>query len=731
MPTTAAPEVADALADQSSQAVCGVSSPLRAAESQLAAAASSRGPSVLVTVGTTSFDELVLTASSEPFLRVLRRIDCAALTFQIGRGHKVPFGISPVHPDLSTRGVLVDVRGIPSVKVVRYITCLAASISAFHLVVSHCGAGTLLEALRKRLKVVACVNPLLLNNHQAELATQLAAGEHCVTLQDLSELPAKTLEAWQRPFAVSAFRAEAAPGEAREQREKCLLPLPPPRRGFFSRIVCEELGLDAEYKSLSLGSATRCLLFAADGRVLLAGDGGGCACMFDLASRRPLSLLLPSEGACIAAAPIGLPFGSERSPFLKLKASKGVSSVLHIEPLLGSSGESDGKVLLQQKDSRISLFDMAAQKFAGAFRTGAFSFCKCSALLGKSSAAESAEDIASSVEHDASEGSSNSSSALHALLGGQCVAAPTSVLESAGLFDLRAAQNASGERRVTPPSLELRLPSAEIRQAFPEREDATSAGSLQGLAFSTSSCPLLLAAYELPSLAMWDLRQPKTPLAFAPLPQAASPPSELEVVRGSRAWIACVEGELQLLRIATKKLRATQAGELPPVSTAQATQSRTSNPTCSSLSAAEDCGGSARSGAVTGNKTEGRKTCLVPVASACIFAQKSNRGRLFEAQSCQEAFIDFMQLETGELHMTSLAVRSDGLVGACGCSDGKVQLYEGKALRPLGELTGHHTAVSATAWCPTNGVLASGDGEGVVHLWGVYRDSYHPFRTAS
>lgn len=195
---------------------------------------------MLVTVGTTAFDALIVAASSEPFLDCLRSIGCASLTLQIGLGVALPFGLSGDDPDLKKDGVYVQIPGICSVRVVRYIPNLSGCLSSFDLAVSHCGAGCLVEALRAGLKVVACVNRSLLNNHQAELASQLAADDHCVSLESLADLPAKALEAWRRP-PPSSSKAVAAKGVLRDSRP--FVPLPAPNSQHFLQIVKEEIGV--------------------------------------------------------------------------------------------------------------------------------------------------------------------------------------------------------------------------------------------------------------------------------------------------------------------------------------------------------------------------------------------------------------------------------------------------------------------------------------------------------
>lgn len=51
---------------------------------------------------------------------------------------------------------------------------LSEDMQAADLIISHCGAGTVLELLRLRKRVVCVVNPNLLDNHQVELAEALS-----------------------------------------------------------------------------------------------------------------------------------------------------------------------------------------------------------------------------------------------------------------------------------------------------------------------------------------------------------------------------------------------------------------------------------------------------------------------------------------------------------------------------------------------------------------------------
>ncbi|CDJ38077.1 hypothetical protein ETH_00029995 [Eimeria tenella] len=213
------------------------------------------GLHVLVTVGTTSFDDLVKAVDSDAFLDVLKSLGKVSLTVQLGRGQYMPFGISAEDPDLTGVGVWAHRQGLQCVRVVRYIHGLSLLLPSFDLVVSHCGAGTLLGALRASRRVVACVNQNLQQNHQLELASVLAGANHCVAVFDLKVLPQKTVEAWRRPFYTEAREVIAAVAEEeeraskeRQQHERPLLPLPSPNVHRFVEIMNEEIeeGMETE-----------------------------------------------------------------------------------------------------------------------------------------------------------------------------------------------------------------------------------------------------------------------------------------------------------------------------------------------------------------------------------------------------------------------------------------------------------------------------------------------------
>ncbi|KAM7449796.1 putative bifunctional UDP-N-acetylglucosamine transferase and deubiquitinase ALG13 [Porites harrisoni] len=130
--------------------------------------------SVFVTVGTTSFDRLIETVSSKPLIEVLENLGYRSVILQIGRG--------VYEPEIIKRNNF-------SLTYYRYKDSIAADIQRASLVISHAGAGSVLETLQAGRPLIVVINEHLMDNHQLELASQLAEDGHlyyatCSTLQD-------------------------------------------------------------------------------------------------------------------------------------------------------------------------------------------------------------------------------------------------------------------------------------------------------------------------------------------------------------------------------------------------------------------------------------------------------------------------------------------------------------------------------------------------------------------
>ncbi|XP_056328785.1 UDP-N-acetylglucosamine transferase subunit ALG13 homolog [Danio aesculapii] len=143
---------------------------------------------VFVTVGTTSFDDLIDTVISDESVKALIQRGFTDVNLQVGRGSVVP-----------------DPESCPGLKlqVFRFKDSIAEDMRHSDLIISHAGAGSCLEALGANKPLLVVVNDKLMDNHQLELARQLQADSHliyctCSTLpQTLREMDLTAL----RPFA--------------------------------------------------------------------------------------------------------------------------------------------------------------------------------------------------------------------------------------------------------------------------------------------------------------------------------------------------------------------------------------------------------------------------------------------------------------------------------------------------------------------------------------------------
>ncbi|XP_072191921.1 UDP-N-acetylglucosamine transferase subunit ALG13 [Excalfactoria chinensis] len=141
--------------------------------------------SVFVTVGTTSFDELIAAISSPAAEQVLRSRGYRQLVLQIGRGALQP---SPQHGPTFVREVF------------RFKESLAEDLRSADLVISHAGAGSCLETLEEGKPLLVVINEKLMDNHQLELARQLHKDGHvlycnCSTLvETLQSMDLSTLK---------------------------------------------------------------------------------------------------------------------------------------------------------------------------------------------------------------------------------------------------------------------------------------------------------------------------------------------------------------------------------------------------------------------------------------------------------------------------------------------------------------------------------------------------------
>ncbi|XP_032676314.1 UDP-N-acetylglucosamine transferase subunit ALG13 homolog [Odontomachus brunneus] len=128
---------------------------------------------VFVTVGTTKFDDLITTVLNRAVLEALSACDYRRLILQIGN--------SSIKPDCTAR------CGFHSIESFKLSPSIGKYMQSADLVISHAGAGSVLEALENHKHLIVVINDLLMDNHQIELAEQLYKDEYLYycTCQDL------------------------------------------------------------------------------------------------------------------------------------------------------------------------------------------------------------------------------------------------------------------------------------------------------------------------------------------------------------------------------------------------------------------------------------------------------------------------------------------------------------------------------------------------------------------
>ena len=132
--------------------------------------------SMFITVGTTEFDQLVEVVDSKEFLELLRTNGYNDLRIQFGRGVYEP----KVLINSFTQGIQLEIY--------RFKPTLDDDMKRADLIISHCGAGSILEAVKFEKDLVVVVNDTLQDNHQTELADAMSSEGYCISTTPLALL---------------------------------------------------------------------------------------------------------------------------------------------------------------------------------------------------------------------------------------------------------------------------------------------------------------------------------------------------------------------------------------------------------------------------------------------------------------------------------------------------------------------------------------------------------------
>ena len=115
---------------------------------------------LLITVGTTKFEKLIENIDKDDFYKMAIQHGFNKIIIQKGTGEYIPKNYTKYEKDIN-------------VQVSTILKNFEKVIKSSELIISHGGAGIILESLRNKKKVIVCVNDLLMDNHQVELASSL------------------------------------------------------------------------------------------------------------------------------------------------------------------------------------------------------------------------------------------------------------------------------------------------------------------------------------------------------------------------------------------------------------------------------------------------------------------------------------------------------------------------------------------------------------------------------
>lgn len=91
-------------------------------------------PTIFITVGTTEFDTLIKIIDSRSFINIIKQCNCTKLIIQIGRGQYIPV----IH--LPTLYIDNNIE----FEYYKFKSTLYDDMNQADLIISHCGAGTIL-----------------------------------------------------------------------------------------------------------------------------------------------------------------------------------------------------------------------------------------------------------------------------------------------------------------------------------------------------------------------------------------------------------------------------------------------------------------------------------------------------------------------------------------------------------------------------------------------------------
>ncbi|KAG9295690.1 hypothetical protein G9A89_001707 [Geosiphon pyriformis] len=143
---------------------------------------------VFITVGSTSFDQLVEVVTSESFTSLLASLGYKRLLIQYGKSWST-FQKAMTRQTSQTSYLIPSLPSSIKIDSYDFKPSLTHDLQEANLVISHAGSGSILESLRLQKKLIVVVNNSLMDNHQSELAIELHSLGYLLntSMSDLAE----------------------------------------------------------------------------------------------------------------------------------------------------------------------------------------------------------------------------------------------------------------------------------------------------------------------------------------------------------------------------------------------------------------------------------------------------------------------------------------------------------------------------------------------------------------
>ena len=130
---------------------------------------------ILITVGTTKFENLIKAIDNDNFYNMIIKNGFTKLIIQKGYGEYIPINYKKFENKIK-------------VQVSEILNNFENVIKYSEIIISHGGAGIILESLKNKRKVIVCVNDELMDNHQIELASSLHENGYLYYCNNLSNI---------------------------------------------------------------------------------------------------------------------------------------------------------------------------------------------------------------------------------------------------------------------------------------------------------------------------------------------------------------------------------------------------------------------------------------------------------------------------------------------------------------------------------------------------------------